>query len=89
MRERKVERNNEIYGLYLTGMSQKEIAERFGLSRGRVCKIIDYFRIRPYLVDGLTDQERKDKALENLAKAKTVTDPSRRVEMICKVIKER
>lgn len=46
MRERKVERNNEIFGLYLTGMSQKEIAEKFGLSRGRICKIIDYYRVR-------------------------------------------
>lgn len=44
MRERKVERNNEIFDLYMSGMSQKAIAEKFGLSRGRVCKIIDYYR---------------------------------------------
>lgn len=48
MRERKVERNNEIFALYMSGMSQKEIAEKFGLSRGLVCKIIEYYRLRPY-----------------------------------------
>lgn len=51
MRERKVERNNEIFGL--------------------------------------TDRERKEKALENLASAKTVTDPSRRVEMVCDLIRKK
>lgn len=44
MRARKVERNNEIFDLYMSGVSQKAIAEKFGLSRGRVCKIIDYYR---------------------------------------------
>ena len=46
MRARKWKRNNEIFDLYMSGVSQKEIAEKFGLSRGRICKIIYYYRVR-------------------------------------------
>ena len=48
MRERKAERNNEIFNLWISGTPQKDIAKKYGLSRGRVCKIIEYYRIRPY-----------------------------------------
>lgn len=48
MRARKVERNNEIFNLWISGTPQKDIAKKYGLSRGRVCKIIEYYRIRPY-----------------------------------------
>ena len=48
MRERKVERNNEIFQLWKKGYAQKDIAKKYGLSTGRVCKIIEYYRMRPY-----------------------------------------
>lgn len=38
---------------------------------------------------GSNNRERKEKALENLASAKTVTDPSRRVEMVCDLIRKK
>ena len=48
MRARKAERNNEIFDLWISGKSQKEIAQKYGLSQGRVCKILEYYRVRPY-----------------------------------------
>lgn len=44
MRARKWKRNNEIFEMWVSGKSQKEIAAEFNLSRGRVCKILDYYR---------------------------------------------
>lgn len=44
MRARKEERNQAIWKAHKEGKMQKEIAEEFGLSRGRVCKIIEYYR---------------------------------------------
>ena len=40
MRARKESRNQAILKAYKEGRMQKEIAKDFGLSRGRVCKII-------------------------------------------------
>lgn len=48
MRERKIERNDKIFNLWISGKSQKELANDFGLSRCRVCKILQYYRMRPY-----------------------------------------
>ncbi len=41
MRARKEERNQAIWKAHKEGKMQKEIAEEFGLSRGRVCKIFN------------------------------------------------
>ena len=41
MRARKAERNNKMFEDYESGIMQKDIAEKYGLSRGRVCKIIN------------------------------------------------
>ena len=40
MRERKAERNRQIYEERKNGAMCKDIAEKYGLSRGRVTKII-------------------------------------------------
>lgn len=39
MRARKEERNQAIWEAVRAGRMQKDIAQDFGLSRGRVCKI--------------------------------------------------
>ena len=41
MRARKAERNKKMLQDYESGIMQKDIAEKYGLSRGRVCKIIN------------------------------------------------
>lgn len=41
MRARKAERNKKMLQDYENGIMQKDIAEKYGLSRGRVCKIIN------------------------------------------------
>ena len=45
MRARKAERNKKMLDDYENGIMQKDIAERYGLSRGRVCKIINNERL--------------------------------------------
>ena len=41
MRARKAERNKKMLVDYENGIKQKDIAVKYGLSRGRVCKIIN------------------------------------------------
>ena len=45
MRARKTDRNKKILDDFESGIKQKDIAEKYGLSRGRVCKIINNERI--------------------------------------------
>ena len=41
MRTRKADRNKKMLADYENGIKQKDIAEKYGISRGRVCKIIN------------------------------------------------
>ena len=45
MRARKADRNKKMLDDYENGIMQKDIAVKYGLSRGRVCKIVNNERL--------------------------------------------
>lgn len=61
MRARKADRNKKILEDYESGIMQKEIAEKYGLSRGRVCKIIN--NERTYRIMGGAAPRKKGREL--------------------------